>query len=316
MNDRRDQTTEVSRALPQSILWQDCFGEEYDRRFDEAGIDPDDHKAVEEFMNDAHYLWNVAVMEEPCMAALGGFLGFDDYWVGTEEELFERVKSCTSRETREAGPFPSTPEELMRHIDQVGEYSWGFETDVCDYNVLDRREFTKDEAFAYWAKGWSPERPIMVRRLGTAYRPDYYTTMMRLAEYESPLLLAVLKSTENKQFWHGNTSKMAHRLQRYYPLEATDPWIYTWDDFSEFPLVTGTDLLDFYNNMVSCAPILEEFGIEVTREKRPGERTWWTIEAPRWDFGDEDQVTAMMAHMTRENRKRREEERRNGSGSS
>ena len=195
----------------------------------------------------------------------------------------------------------------MRHIDQVDEYSWGFKVDVCEYNVLDRREFTDEEAFDYYAKGWSRERPVMVRRLGAAYRPDFYTTMMRLAEYESPLLLAVLKSTENKQYWHGNTSKMAHRIQRYYPLEATDPWIYTWDDFSEFPLAAGTNLLDFYKNMMHYAPILEEFGIEVAHDKRSGERTWWTIEAPRWDFGDRSKVTAMMSHMTRENRKRRKE---------
>ena len=111
--------------------------------------------------------------------------------------------------------------------------------------------------------------------------------------------------------WHrypDYESRMSIRSEDYRYEGAMDPfrmldysldaWIGSRDDFSEHP--KDLDLLTFYKLVKRYSRILKEFGVKVTAKKPYNEEsTRWTIEGPRWNFGDMNNIMARFWYISR-----------------
>lgn len=284
------------RAVPESALWKETlYGKTFEETFIAEGGDLNDSDAVHDFMSEWDARYTDTVVAEPTMTGLQWLAETEKIWVGTESELFEKLKDYINPECQKEGPFPSSYEEMMQHLDDIYELTPAFRPIEGGFDLLDRRDFTDEEAKGYHAPGWSKERPMLVAQRGAADTPEYHETMIKLARYERPLLLAVLKSTQKKTYWHGTTSQLAERLNRYYPYSAVDKWVYWKDDWSEFPSALG--LLELYKLVDRYAEILAEFKLEVTPNKSPEGKTYWTITAPPWLVDNSDSMIGYKAHM-------------------
>jgi hypothetical protein len=78
----------------------------------------------------------------------------EETWVGTETQLLDEIKELTDPKVQAAGPFPSSPEELLQHMRDIMELSDAFR--VGDFGYLDWRTCTKADRDDYHIPGWGP----------------------------------------------------------------------------------------------------------------------------------------------------------------
>ena len=144
------------------------------------------------------------------------------------------MRALTPARAQKSGPFPSTPAELLGHIDDVHEHSWAFL--AAGLVVLNRRRLTGEEAEAFDVPGWGPDRPLLVATEEAASgRPLFYETLLQLARYEKPLLVAALRSTRNRPHWSGATLQMQRRLWAHYPGNRAEGygWIFRTAEWAD-----------------------------------------------------------------------------------
>ena len=299
-----------TKAVPDSVLWMDPC-EMYGVPFEPTEVEADGSFVIDvaanKAMNEAEYRWTRAIMEEPVMSALKGLSSRQGVWVGDEARLYEEVKRFTAPELSGSGSLPSGPEELVRHIEDINEYTCVLPQ--AGLEVLDQRKLRAEEAQRYSVPGWNHDRPILIAREGAASRRAlFYEAMFRLARHEKPLLVAALKSTRKQRHWSGATWELRMRLAKYYPDARSDwfPWKkgiwerypdggplgpihsedYLYDgDFDPYRIVDRAfgewigpkghfsghpkdlDPLGIYKLMVRYIPILDKLGVKVTCKK-------------------------------------------------
>ena len=184
-------------------------------------------------------------------------------------------------------------------------------------------ELTKKELKEFYAPGRGPAAPILVER-DQAARPKYHYAMDKLLKYQEPPLMAFLIFTDsakfirNKRQWMGSTEELVEVSNAYYPMPShncravfalvkwssypdPDDMPLAFFDHSSRELITdiwrwdSSDYRRFQARMKTCAGILEEVGIKVSKKKvtrrvpdREGggkkeiKTTRWTVEAPPW----------------------------------
>lgn len=273
-------------------------------------------------LNPLYLEWVEALISEPWLVALQDLVRWTRIWTGTEEGLMEEIRSRVNQEVWESEDFPSDfPEfrEFYRIAWQESRYSGrgGLGLELFRYD-----ELTKKEREEFYAPGWGPEAPILVERDGAARHPYSYT-MFKLTKYQEPLLLAFMaftnstKFVRNQRWWSGSTEELAEVLYGNYPMPghncgydlAYAKWSSypEWNDMSvaffdhpSMELIANSwgwgrsDYRRFHAKMKTCAGILEEVGIKLSKKKvthrvrEPGgevretRRTRWTIEGPPW----------------------------------
>jgi hypothetical protein len=268
--------------------------------------------------------WVEALTREPWLAALQDLVRWTRIWTGTEEELMEEIRFRVHQEVWDAEDFPSDFSEFRDFYRIAWQEAHAISSGGLHLELFRYDELTKKELKEFYAPGWGPAAPILVERDGAA-RPKYHYAMDKLLKYQEPLLLAFLILTDsakfirNKRQWTGSTDELVEVLLGYYPMptyncrgelaqvkwssyperEPIDRSI-AFFDHSSLELIKHGFLLDpsdhrrFHARMKTCAGILEEVGIKVSKEKvthrvrEPGgevrktKRTRWTVEAPPW----------------------------------
>lgn len=259
--------------------------------------------------------WLEGVMLEPWVLALEGLVRWTELWVGTEEELVGELKLRAGRETGESEDFPSTLEQLSLYV-AIAEDGF-FERDL---GLLDYRELTEEDRDDFDVRGWGPDAPVLVCRGHAPYRPNYWAALITLLRYWHPVPVAVLALTASPAFKKERrrsytTKNFAKALWKHYPtmlnvpmlfldntrpegFKGIDPSMPQGSHYVKDPHGTD-DHRAFRSEMKKWAPILGEVGIGLTWERRaspPGlpaihgkglrQKTWWTIEAPRWKKPD------------------------------
>ena len=268
--------------------------------------------------------WVEALMREPWLVALQDLVRWTRIWTGTEQELMEEIRSRVNREVWESEDFPSDFPEFREFYRIAWQESHAISRGGLGLELLRYDELTKKELKEFYAPGWGPAAPILVERDGAA-RPNYSYTMFKLTKYQEPLLMAFLIFTDsakfirNERWWSGSTKELTKVLLDYYPMPSHNcrpelayvkwssyPELEPVDlslaffDHSSMELITDiwrwgpSDYRRFHARMKTCAGILEEVGIKVSKKKvtrtvrEPGrevrktKRTRWTIEAPPW----------------------------------
>ncbi len=266
--------------------------------------------------------WLARVMDEPWFRALEGMVAWTDIWVGTEEELIEEMRMRAGKAAGNSPDFPASFGRLKLYVDLALD---GFFD--RNLRVVDHRELDEEELDAYWAPGWGPEAPVLLFRGDAAWRPCYWRTLLRLLRHWHPLPAAVMRLTASREFarylepgqprsrWY-NTKDLAKALVKHYPTLVNTPRVLLdlarpewatmldpsfWSD-REMYLLEPVGLEGhrvFGGQMRRWAPVLkEEARIKVSWERRTScpvpspmfrhePRTYWTIEAPRWEMRDD-----------------------------
>lgn len=267
-------------------------------------------------INPRYYEWVEEVMNEPWFVALRDLVKWTGTWTGSEEELMQELRLRVNSEVWESEDFPSEMCKLMRYYLVIYRADPYTELDILDY-----REFNKEDLEDYDVPGWGPEAPILVNQSWAGVRPSYSWALYTLLDkYRSPLPLVVLGFTNGSKFtkktrsWSGSTTELANALLGHYPYPG-DRWptyCPALSPTSEDPenkeaerlfdethellrcLWGASDHLRFHELMKTCAYIVREVGIKVSWKKLPWmvtdpegnrkstKRTRWTIEAPRW----------------------------------
>lgn len=261
--------------------------------------------------------WVERVMAEPWVAALEDLIKWSGLWVGTEEQLILEVKTRVGKKVAESEDFPSSFERLLAYQDYaIDGFCWK------GFGLLDYRELTVEDLDDFDAPGWSEEAPVLVCRGRAAHRPDFRQAQYEILKYWHPVPSAFLEFTASKHFgegrtWTGTTEKLAKALAKHHPTNYRVPRIAldrarpegVDDLFPEFGSIEEINAmmepygreehLVFFKQVKKWAPILEEVGIKISRQKRrrpPSmpesnntelpQRTYWTIERPLWERSD------------------------------
>jgi hypothetical protein len=252
-------------------------------------LDPDAerHREIEE--------WIDAITRKPWFVALNSLPEDRGLWVGTEDELLEELKERVGPEATLSEDFPSSASEIIEPPQDV-EFAMRKE----QLSIMDYRQMTKKIREDYYGPGWGRSAPIMIGR-GLAGRKPYHEAAAYLmtTKYRNPLAALVVeftyhhhKFTRNNREWWGRTRELAEQLSILYMYEV---------DFNEsrrnkkleeaLKLERLEDFLRFHRQMRTCAYVLKEVGVRVTREKFRSRKlhtdeeytyTLWTIEAPHW----------------------------------
>ena len=239
--------------------------------------------------------WIDAITRRPWFVALNSLPEDRGLWVGTEEELMEKLKERVGPDAILSEDFPSSASEIIEPPQDV-EFAMRKE----QLSIMDYRRMTKKIREDYYGPGWGRSAPIMIGR-GLAGRKPYHEAAAYLmtTKYRNPLAALVVeftyhdpKFTRNNREWWGRTRKLAEQLRIHYTDEV---------DFIEsrrnkkledaLRLERLEDFRRFCGQMRTCAHILKDVGVRVSWEKfRSRKRetdeeysyTLWTIEAPRW----------------------------------
>jgi hypothetical protein len=265
--------------------------------------------------------WLGKVMQEPWVEALWSLVQWSGVWVGTEAELIRELKMRVDKEVSTSPDFPSSLERLMAYQDYAID---GFLTSRL--GILDFRELTEEDLEDFDVPGWGPDATVLVKAGDACYRPDFWDVQFKLLKYWHPFPVGVFMFTDSKKFpkqrtWHGTSKELSQELMKHYPTYRNIPWlpldrarpegvddIDPWPGFATEEELAAMDNLGgtegplvFYKLMRKWAPILkEEARIEISWQKRRGSpqlpetfypedvplKTYWTIQAPRWDKPD------------------------------
>lgn len=257
--------------------------------------------------------WRQEILSQSWVVALKGFAEQTRIWTGTGQQLMKELKLRAGREASESDEFPADIRTLLDYTTIALFALWDEELCVFDYRdfVEENGDFKKENLEEFDLPGWGPEAPILVEKDSAARRPSYHEAIFNvLLRHRRPLPLAALRFTyhsgkfrKNKRQWTGSTTELAGWLRAYYPgfkdnyprdpiQAANKDHLHRYDETREMlELMTSSDYSRFYGQMKTCARILEEVGIRVTRTKLEGPRsasgqrkakTRWLVEAPYW----------------------------------
>jgi hypothetical protein len=238
---------------------------------------------------------------EPWFVALKSLTDQSGLWVGTEDELMAEIEARAGRDASRSEGLRSyvseSTEEPPLHV--VGAFR------KTRLEVLDYRQMTKKIREIYYGPGWGASAPLMVER-GQAGRKPYHEAAAHLmtTKYCNPLAALIVeftyhdpKFTRNNRLWWGRTRDLAKRLsiqlfQDFGKRELEPRENEIFDELrGALQLDSPEDFRRFCGRMRTCAYILRDVGVQVSREKQVGQKvatdekytyTWWTIEAPRW----------------------------------
>ena len=166
-------------------------------------------------------------------------------------------------------------------------------------SIMDYRQMTKKIREDYYGPAGTlrthhdrarPSRAQTLPRGGSVPDDD---------EVRNPLAALVVeftyhghKFTRNNREWWGRTGKLAEQLSIRYMDEVTFKGSRCNKELKEtITLESPEDFRRFCGRMRTCAYILRDVGVQVSREKHVGQKvatdekytyTLWTIEAPRW----------------------------------
>ncbi len=293
-------------------MWKSVI-RDYPEELDESGTE----------VNPLFFEWVEALVREPWLVALQDLVAWTKIWTGTEEELMEEIRFRVNREVCESEDFPSDFPEFREYYRIAWQEAHLLSRAGLRLELFVYDEFTKEDLKEFYAPGWGPAAPILVER-DQAARHSYWFAMYKLVKYEEPLLMAFLIFTESTKFargerrWSGSTDELVDVLTTCYPSPGLNcgielayvPWINPEGTPDNKPMVfyyhSSSELLEgcrqtsashyrrFNARMKTCAGILEEVGIKVSKKKEtrmvrePGggvkmtKHTRWIVEAPPW----------------------------------
>ncbi len=281
-----------------------------------SGPDPMEAPFPDSDFDPAEYEeWLERVMREPWVHALVGLVRWSGLWVGAEEALMLELKARAGREAAASEDFPSSLERLDRYMSIAED---GFHE--RDIGLLDYQELSEEDRDDFDVPGWGPDAPVLVCQGDAPYRPNFWVALRELLKYWHPVPVAVLTLTASREFAKERrrsytTENFARALRKHLLVMFNVPMVFLDmtrpEGFKGIDPVMGEErehMMDprgldghrvFHAQMRKWAPILREWGIVITREKRPvppgitmgGDeerpaKTWWTVEAPRWKKPD------------------------------
>ena len=254
---------------------------------DHLDADAERHREIDE--------WIDAIISKPWFAALKSLPGDRGLWVGTEEDLMEELRKRTVEV--QAGDiasedFPSSARDI---VDPPDDVEWAMRKErlsITDYRIME-----KELRENYDVPEWGRKAPILLQRGLAGLRPSRDGALHRLSLYGNPLAASVVVFTyidskfkgKDRQ-WSGSTAELAQQLS-FYPVRINDDIERHEQIWKVLRLERRADRRRFSAMMRTCAYILKDVGVKVSRERITGRKPLtdetftymrWTIEAPHW----------------------------------
>jgi hypothetical protein len=241
--------------------------------------------------------WVDAITRRPWFIALKSLPGERGLWVGTEEDLMEELKKRTVEvQTSDVDvaseEFPSSAREI---IEPPQDVDWAMIRERL--SLIDYRTMEKELRENYDVPGWGRKAPILLQQGLAGLRPSRDGALHHLIQYGNPLAASVVlftyidsKFKGKERRWSGSTDELAEQLS-YYPVRISDDMERHEQIWKVLRLERRADSRRFSAMMRTCAYILRDVGVKVSRERITGRKpltdetfayTIWTIEAPHW----------------------------------
>jgi hypothetical protein len=239
--------------------------------------------------------WIDAIISKPWFAALKSLPGDRGLWVGTEEDLMEDLKKRTVEV--QAGDvaseeFPSSAREI---IEPPQDVDWAMRKECL--SITDYRTMEKELRENYDVPGWERKAPILLQQGLAGLRPSRDGALFYLSQYGNPLAASVVlftyidsKFKRKERMWSGSTAELAQQLS-FYPVRISDDMERHEQIWKILRLESRADHRRFSAMMRTCAYILKDVGVKVSRKRISGRNpvtdekyvyTRWTVEAPNW----------------------------------
>jgi len=236
--------------------------------------------------------WIDAIISKPWFAALKSLPGDRGLWVGTEDELMEKLKERVGPDAILSEDFPPSASEI---IEPPQDVDWAMREERL--SITDYRTMEKELRENYDVPKWGRKAPILLQQGLAGLRPSRDGALHRLSLYGNPLAASVVVFTyidskfkgKDRQ-WSGSTAELAQQLS-FYPVRMNDDMERHEQIWKVLRLERRADRRRFSAMMRTCAYILKDVGVKVSRERITGRKpltdetftyTIWTIEAPHW----------------------------------
>jgi hypothetical protein len=236
--------------------------------------------------------WIDAIISKPWFAALKSLPGDRGLWVGTEDELMEKLKERVGPDAILSEDFPPSASEI---IEPPQDVDWAMREERL--SITDYRTMEKELRENYDVPKWGRKAPILLQQGLAGLRPSRDGALHRLSLYGNPLAASVVVFTyidskfkgKDRQ-WSGSTAELAQQLS-FYPVRMNDDMERHEQIWKVLRLERRADRRRFSAMMKTCAYILKDVGVKVSRERITGRKpltdetftyTIWTIEAPHW----------------------------------
>lgn len=236
--------------------------------------------------------WIDAITRKPWFVALKSLPGDRGLWVGTEDELMEELKERVGPDATLSEDFPSSASEI---IEPPQDVDWAMRKERL--SITDYRTMEKELRENYDVPEWGRKEPILLQRGLAGLRPSRDGALYRLSLYGNPLAASVVvftyidsKFKGRERSWSGSTAELAQQLS-FYPVRINDDMERHEQIWKVLRLERRADRRRFSAMMRTCAYILKDVGVKVSRERITGRKpvtdetftyTKWTVEAPHW----------------------------------
>jgi hypothetical protein len=257
-----------------------------DEQLHDDHLDPDAerHREIDECID--------AITRRPWFVALKSLPGDRGLWVGTEDELMEKLKERVGPDATLSEDFPSSASEIIEPPRDV-ELAMRKER----LSIIDYRTMEKELRENYDVPQWGRKAPILLQRGLAGLRPSRDGALYRLSLYGNPLAASVVVFTyidskfkgKDRQ-WSGSTAELAQQLS-FYPVRINDDMERHEQIWKVLRLERRADHRRFSAMMKTCAYILKDVEVKVTWKRITGRNpvtdekytyTRWTVEAPNW----------------------------------
>jgi hypothetical protein len=251
---------------------------------DHLDADAERHREIDE--------WIDAITRRPWFVVLKSLPGDRGLWVGTEDELMEKLKERVGPDATLSEDFPSSASEIIEPPRDV-EFAMRKER----LSIIDYRTMEKELRENYDVPQWGRKAPILLQRGLTGLRPSRDGALHHLSLYGNPLAASVVvftyidsKFKRRDRLWSGSTAELAQQLSSY-PVRINDDMERHEQIWKVLRLERQADRRRFSAMMRTCAYILKDVGVKVTWKRITGRQpltdekyvyTKWTIEAPHW----------------------------------
>jgi len=236
--------------------------------------------------------WIDAITRRPWFIALKSLPGDRGLWVGTEDELLEKLKERVGPEATLSEDFPSSASEI---IEPPQDVDWAMRKERL--SITDYRTMEKELRENYDVPGWGHKAPILLQQGLAGLRPPRDGALHHLSLYGNPLAASVVMFTyidskfkRRDRLWSGSTAELAQQLS-FYPVRISDDMERHEQIWKVLRLERRDDRRRFSAMMGTCAYILKDVGVKVTWKRITGRNpvtdekytyTRWTVEAPHW----------------------------------
>jgi len=236
--------------------------------------------------------WIDAITRRPWFIALKSLPGDRGLWVGTEDELLEKLKERVGPEATLSEDFPSSASEI---IEPPQDVDWAMRKERL--SITDYRTMEKELRENYDVPGWGHKAPILLQQGLAGLRPPRDGALYHLSLYGNPLAASVVMFTyidskfkRRDRLWSGSTAELAQQLS-FYPVRISDDMERHEQIWKVLRLERRDDRRRFSAMMGTCAYILKDVGVKVTWKRITGRNpvtdekytyTRWTVEAPHW----------------------------------